>query len=531
MKKSLRNELLDRIHKKLANKKTQEKFIDAYMNIALRCPQSFAAQRMLDIILPADTVERIDELEASRLVEDISLQQFRIYTKLYDKQQNLLNCVGKDKEILAITSRRTGKTTSDCAILCYVCLNPGTHALYVNITMKQAEKQLFDPEQGIEHWAEVAGLKVSKTDKTEGFIYFSNGSFIQYGSNQNKASADKYRGFKYRLIIIDEIGHQSNLDYLLNEVLTPAQADYGDRYTILYTGTPSRVPRHFSTKMFEDENNGIKKFNWSMIDNPFLPNPRQFIEEQCKKKGLSIDSPFIQREYFGKFVADTEALVIPKRTYYDSKENIGTLDGIIIGVDYGYTDNNAIVSVGFNRSKKKAWVLSEDKFNRATVSEVMNKIENVYNEMKKKSDEIVIYADTNEQSITADLRIKRNLPAFNCYKYSKAYAIETLSEVCRNGALSIFKDGVLDQEMEQTLYKRDEDDKIIPEIDDDTFHPDALFALLYAMRRVFHELDYEDVKWTESEDERLWHYEEQGRWRQDENGSRVWDDGENTVII
>ena len=33
------------------------------------------------------------------------------------------------------------------------------------------------------------------------------------------------------------------------------------------------------------------------------------------------------------------------------------------------------------------------------------------------------------------------------------------------------------------MYKRDENDNILSEIDDDLFHPDALDALLYASRQ------------------------------------------------
>ena len=53
--------------------------------------------------------------------------------------------------------------------------------------------------------------------------------------------------------------------------------------------------------------------------------------------------------------------------------------------------------------------------------------------------------------------------------------------------------GILDEEMEQILYKRDEDnDAIIPELDEVIgIHPDAAMALLYASRKVFFDMDYD----------------------------------------
>ena len=75
-----------------------------------------------------------------------------------------------------------------------------------------------------------------------------------------------------------------------------------------------------------------------------------------------------------------------------------------------------------------------------------------------------------------------NLPANQAWKYNKEEAITQLSEHCRNGQILIPKDGVLEDEFKQILYERDEDDNITPEIDDEKFHPDAMFALLYASR-------------------------------------------------
>ena len=43
-------------------------------------------------------------------------------------------------------------------------------------------------------------------------------------------------------------------------------------------------------------------------------------------------------------------------------------------------------------------------------------------------------------------------------------------------------------EFEQTVYKRDEQDNITAEIDDDLFHPDAVDALLYASRQFAYDI-------------------------------------------
>lgn len=43
-----------------------------------------------------------------------------------------------------------------------------------------------------------------------------------------------------------------------------------------------------------------------------------------------------------------------------------------------------------------------------------------------------------------------------------------------------------------TVYKRDEStDAVLPEIDDDQYHPDAVFALLYAYRQYLFDIGAE----------------------------------------
>ena len=98
-----------------------------------------------------------------------------------------------------------------------------------------------------------------------------------------------------------------------------------------------------------------------------------------------------------------------------------------------------------------------------------------------------IYADTNEQSITYELFSVEKLPAYNAYKYNKMAAIAQLADKLRTSFIQ-YNDNILQDEFERTLYKRDDEDNILPEIDDDVFHPDAIMALLYASRQVFFDM-------------------------------------------
>ena len=80
---------------------------------------------------------------------------------------------------------------------------------------------------------------------------------------------------------------------------------------------------------------------------------------------------------------------------------------------------------------------------------------------------------------------KYKLPIYNCYKHDKKMALSQLADWLRSGRIQIDdnEDNALKDEFERTVYKRDDQDNILSEIDNDTFHPDAVDALLYASRQ------------------------------------------------
>ena len=209
----------------------------------------------------------------------------------------------------------------------------------------------------------------------------------------------------------------------------------------------------------------------------------------AEAKGLTVDAPFIQREYYGKIgVYDTEAQVFKGAIRYTGTPYLGNINRVAIGVDYGFSDYNAIVAIGYNTNTGKAWVLPfTRKFNKATVTDIIMQIKDVYNKCMEICNDVRIYADTNEQSITYQLYSVEGLPAYNAYKYDKMAAMAQLADKLRIGMLQ-YNDNILQDEYERTLYKRDDEDNILPEIDDDVFHPDAIMALLYASRQVFFDM-------------------------------------------
>ena len=437
------------------------KFLEKALKEAMDDPNSRTGQMVMSLILKENAIEELDKIAENERNKDIDFMRYKLLKHLFKEQRDFLMDDNMYRKQIAICGRRAGKTFSNARRLAWTCIKPKSPCLYINLTFSNAINQMWDET----HTAlEEVGLMIKEESKAEGFIKLTNGSSITYRGNNNKAEADKGRGYSYRLVIIDEAGHQKNMQYLMDEVLRPTMADYADS-VLIATGTPPRVPHTWCEKAWADKT--FKKYHWTMYDNPHMPDPDAFIQEECESKGCTKESPFIQREYFGVMGAyDTEAQVFKGRQ---------------------------------TKNTRQAWVINESKFNMADITTIVTKIhehvEGAKDLLLKKglSPEVDVFADPNEKSIIAELRRNYDIRAYGAWKHNKAMAIEQLAEECRTGRLLIPANGALYDEMDSILYKRDEaTDAILPELDEDLgIHPDAMFALLYASRQYFHELGIE----------------------------------------
>jgi uncharacterized UPF0146 family protein len=466
--------------------KFYEDFINNFLTEAKSNPNSQAAKMLGSGLFSETTLSKLDSQTNKMMQRDIDFHTYRIRNTLFDKQQEVFDD-NTSKSICIICSRRAGKTQTNARLIVKKCLTPNTPTAYIHLTFSNGVRQIFDEVM------EVAGqceLAINRSSKSEGFIEFSNGSSLQIFGNNNSAEAEKLRGFHYKLVIIEEAGAQRNLKYLIDDVIDPLLKDFADSQLIL-TGTPPRNKAHYINKVWSNPN--IKKYHWTLLDNPYIPDRDNLIKSVCDSHGLTIDAPFIRREYFGEMVVDTEAQVYKGYNTYTTIPNGFIPDRMYIGVDYGGIDYNAIVPLLVDSKNKKAYTYSVKKFNKASVSEIVNNIISAKEEAVKKALElnssfdvskVQIITDTNEKSISYEMVTTYGLKnVYNAYKCDKQMAIDQLAEWLRNGTFYIEKDGDLAFECENTMYKRDDQDNILNEIDDNIYHPDGMDALLYASRQ------------------------------------------------
>ena len=446
-----------------------------------------------------DILSKLDAETDKALAKDVDFLEYRLMKLLYDKQREVFLDDMIHKKIL-IGSRRLGKTTLATRLMVKDCIRPNRHALFIGLKFETAINLAFDETVRV---AESVGLVITKKSKNDGNIEFTNGSKITFKGNYTVRDQDtNFQGDHYSLVVIDEVQSQKNVQHLIDDLLRPAMTDYPDS-TMLLTGTPPRIKGTYAEKIWK-EFKGWKHYSWTMADNPFIINENHtvesIIEDICKEKGITPDAPFIKREYFGSWEYDLESMVF--KDYQKYKEIPATFipTDIAIGTDYGFSDYNSIIALAYNRTTNQAYVISERKFNKATVTDIINACKEVFEYCKKFAIErnsnfdfakLAFYCDTSDQSITYELNTNYKIPAYNCYKYDKKMAIAQLSDWCRTGKIMIPEDGVLQDEFERTVYKRDEQDNITSEIDDDLFHPDATDALLYASRQYAYDCGYD----------------------------------------
>ena len=369
-------------------------------------------------------------------------------------------------------------------------LLPDAHCVYINRNSSAAIRQIRNPLQTA---LDKIGLKCVKGSVDAQEMHFENGSQLLILGNNNSADIDKLRGERISMCIMDECGHQRNVRQLIREVIGPALKDYGKQSLLCLVGTPPRIPHTYVEEIWNNAmERGWKLYHWTFEDNPFIPDRNKVIEDVCKEQGCTPDSAFIQREYYGRLnVYDDDAKVIKKWSFVtqDQLRQLGNVvDYAYVGVDFGFEDKPAVLS--FICKNNRMYVVDEWSENHHGVVDISNEIKRQYENLRDNysvAHNIKVICDNNVKEAVWDLYNVYKIPnVFTAYKSDKDLALDQLNDFFSSNKITIsdkLKDGRLTEDLTNTLWERDEEtDKILHNIDDDTWHPNALMAALYVSR-------------------------------------------------
>jgi hypothetical protein len=351
------------------------------------------------------------------------------------------------------------------------------------------------------------GIKVKEQSRIEGRILTEAGGLMLFGGNGSKDEREKNRGPHWDRVAIDEAQSQKELMYLVESILSPTLLDTGGQLAL--AGTGPRVRGTYWEAIFLGQWADGKslypdalRINWNLTQNPFIPNYETALAEIRAEKQLKETDSLYVREYLGRISYDDDALVLrlAEQNAFDDDALAAWIKGqpvtdirFTAGLDFGFTDSDAFVIIAYSTSKPERWIVHEYKQNRIGTAELAAEIRCGLAYVatsplfaKVITKDFMIYSDTGGNAITAyDLATQYSLPIQAAYKAEKAMAVELLQDESRRGVFKARRTGPFWDESLKTIYARDDQDKLTREIDDETFHPDMIPAVTYAMRDIW----------------------------------------------
>lgn len=209
------------------------------------------------------------------------------------------------RRLLLKCSRRAGKTFGIGGRLAHRSkAKPGGNRAYIALTKDQAREIIWEPI-----WKPLCakwGLcSPGHHNETRMVTTFPNGSRVRFTGSDDLRHIATELGAALDEVWIDESQDQSDavLRLLVGKILPPALGASG---VLGMAGVFPEVQAGYFHEMFESGK--WENHNFSMFDNPHYPDPQKVVDDFLRDNpGYTIDSPLVQRDYYGKKVYDQSA--------------------------------------------------------------------------------------------------------------------------------------------------------------------------------------------------------------------------------
>lgn len=261
-------------------------------------------------------------------------------SRLFDKQ--LAFFLDKAKRKCAICTRRAGKSESAAsALVDAIRRHPEAIVPYITKTAKNSKNILWNILLRMNRQYKL-GLR---PDSQSGMLWTKEGGCIWLAGCKDKSeAAEKFRGPKYPLCIIDEAGtfRSDVLEYLIEDVIEPALSDYDG--TLWLIGTPGLLESGYFWARTTGKHEKLAAWpthRWSVADNPHHPLSQPgALEAKRLSLGYELTHPTWQREWCGNWATDWSRLIYhyePAKNRWDGEIPKGR-QFRVLSVDLGYDD-------------------------------------------------------------------------------------------------------------------------------------------------------------------------------------------------
>jgi PBSX family phage terminase large subunit len=226
--------------------------------------------------------------------------------------------------------------------------------------------------------------------------------------------------------------------------------------------------------------------------------PAEYIDELSNLVGNARE-----RFYSGNYQSTT-GLRVFSPTLYQWPEFVAWSQGregsmqFIAGLDLGYQDADAFVILAHCPGDQQVWIVYEHKARRESVDDLVAAIREglawVRHNIPARDHHIRIYSETatlryghegDDKKSWSMLKEMYGLPVERAYKRDKKLGVELLQDMVNAGRLMVPRGGPFADECDQTVWTREIDGTIVRRIDDDTYHPDEMDAILYPLRELW----------------------------------------------
>lgn len=432
---------------------------------------------------------------------------------------------------VSVCSRRAGKTVACAAHLIQHALKyPGRVGLYITLSRLNAKRII---------WGELLaltrrfGLDVH-INETELSLRFGNGSIIYLSGAKDKSEIEKFRGLAISLCYIDEAqSFRSYIKELIDDVIGPALMDYAG--TLCLIGTPGPVPAGYFYECSHSDSSW-SKHGWTFWQNPHIERKsgeshQTILDRELKRRGLSASDPSVQREWFGKWVLDSDSLLLHYKETLNDYESLPAGKFVyLLGVDIGFNDADALAVLAWNESSPNIYLVEELVQNKQGLTELVQQVE----AMQKKYDIAKIVMDEGGlgKKLAEEMRRRHHIPVQPADKVRKMENIAFLNDALRTGRFKAKKKSRFAQDSFILEIDRDKTtpDRIKVK---DTYHSDIIDAVLYAFKEspAFAwtpeppKHKYGTLEWANAEQEGFFSKAQEYFEEQLENAKMPWDEG------
>lgn len=417
-----------------------------------------------------------------------AIEPFKLEKFLFNKQLKFVTDPRPYK--VAVCSRRAGKTVACAAHLIDTALNnPGVVCLYITLSRNNAKKLIWRELQKI-----VKNHAIAVTeDQTELSMSFGNESIIYCSGAKDSSEIEKFRGLALKIVYVDECqSFRTYIQELIDDVLAPALMDYAG--TLCLIGTPGPIPAGFFAEVsgeVQEKKSVADSWShhaWTFFDNPFITQKsgkthQELLDRELRRRGVSMADPSIQREFYGKWVLDSNSLWIRYNEKINHYTDMPTITPhkwtYLMGIDLGYDDADAIAILAWSEKEKCTYLVEEKIVTKQGLTELVEQIQ----DLQKKYDcsKMVIDEGGLGKKLAEEMRRRHHIPVHPADKARKQENVEFLNDCLRTGKFKA--KGASRFAQDSMLVEIDREKSTPDKIKiSDKYHSDIIDAVLYAFK-------------------------------------------------